>query len=305
MGSMRPEITPERIEQINMLIAENPGWHRTKLSQELCRLWGWRGENGQIKDISCRDVLRSLDAAGKISLPKRLPTGRSKGGADNVALMLHDMSPVESPLSELIPLAVDVVREKYDLAELKSYIEQYHYLGYDRSIGENIKYFVHDRNGRRLACLVFGSAAWSCQPRDEYIGWAKKSRPAAALRYMTNNSRYLIFPWVKVPHLASHVLSLVSRRISSDWVEKYGHPVYILETFVQQNRFKGTSYKAANWICVGETTGRGRNNKTNAAELPVKDIYLYPLHKRFREKLAGIENAATIYRNTEDIEEPR
>ena len=280
-------MTPERIEQINRLIAENPEWHRTKLSQELCRLWGWIGENGQIKDVSCRDVLRALDAVGKIELPKKLTHGHSKGGADKVVFMLHDMAPVEGLLPELMPLAIEVVNAKYDLAEFKSYIEQYHYLGYDRSIGENIKYFVYDRNGRRLACLMFGSAAWSCQPRDKYIGWTKRARPAAALRYMTNNSRFLIFPWVKAPHLASHVLSLISRRISSDWAAKYGHPVYVLETFVERGRFKGTCYKAANWICVGETTGRGRNSRTNVGELPVKDIYLYPLHKRFREKLAA------------------
>jgi hypothetical protein len=282
---MRPDTTPERIEQINRLIAENPGWHRTKLSQELCKLWGWIGENGQIKDVSCRDVLRALDAAGKIGLPERLRHGRTKGGADKVAFMLHDISPIEGPLSELMPLAIEVVKDKYDLAEFKSYIEQYHYLGYDRSIGENIKYFVLDRNGRRLACLMFGSAAWSCQPRDEYIGWIKKDRPAAALRYMTNNVRFLVFQWVKVPHLASHALSLICRRISSDWIAKYGHPVFVLETFVQCDRFKGTVYKAANWIHVGQTTGRGRNSKTHVGELPVKDIYLYPLLKRFREKL--------------------
>jgi hypothetical protein len=280
-------MTPERIRQINRLIVENPDWHRTKLSQELCVLWDWVGENGQIKDVSCRDVLRALDAAGKIKLPEKLTHGHSKGGADKVVLMLHDMSPVECPLSELMPLAVEAINEKYDLAEFKSYIEQYHYLGYDRSIGENMKYFVYDRSGHRLACLMFGSAAWSCQPRDEYIGWTKKDRPAASLRHMTNNSRFLIFPWVKVPHLASHVLSLISRRISSDWIAKYGHPVYILETFVQRDRFKGTSYKAANWIFVGQTTGRGRNSKTHAGELPVKDIYLYPLHKRFRKKLTN------------------
>jgi len=282
-------MTPERIGQINKLITDNPDWHRTKLSQELCKLWDWVGENGQIKDVSCRDVLRALDAAGKIKLPKRLNPGHSKGGADKVLLMLHDMTPVEGLLSELTPLAIEVIREKYDLAEFKSYIEQFHYLGYDRSIGENMKYFVYDRNGRRLACLLFGSAAWSCQPRDEYIGWTKKNRPAAALRFMTNNSRFLIFPWVKIPHLASHILSRISRCISSDWVMKYGHPVYILETFVQRNRFKGTCYKAANWGYVGKTTGRGRNSKSNIGELPVKDIYLYPLHKRFRQKLTGAD----------------
>jgi hypothetical protein len=281
---MRPDITPERIDEINKLIAENPGWHRTKLSQELCLLWDWIGENGQIKDVSCRDVLRALDAVGKIKLPTKLKNGHSKGGADKVVLMLHDMSPVEEFLSDLMPLAIEVVKIKYELAEFKSYIEQHHYLGYDRSIGENIKYFVYDRNGRRLACLLFGSAAWSCRPRDEHIGWNKEMRKLS-LRYITNNSRFLIFPWVKVPHLASHILAQISHRISADWIIKYGHPVYMLETFVQRDKFKGTCYKAANWIHVGQTTGRGRNSKTSVGTLPVKDIYIYSLHKRFRKKL--------------------
>jgi hypothetical protein len=286
MGSERPAITPERIKQINKLIDDNPDWHRTKLSQELCKIWDWKGENGQIKDVSCRDVLRALDTAGKIKLPKRLKNGRSKGGADKVALMQHDMTPVKGSLSKLIPLAIEVVTDKYELMEFKSYIEQYHYLGYDRNIGENIKYFVYDRNGRRLACLMFGSAAWSCQPRDEYIGWNKEQRNTA-LKYMTNNSRFLIFQWITVLHLASHVLSLICHRISSDWIAKYGHPVYMLETYVECGRFQGTCYKAANWKCVGKTTGKGRNCKTSFGELPIKDIYLYQLHKRFREKLKG------------------
>ena len=290
MSSVRPAMTPERIAQINELIADNPGWHRTKLSQELCKAWDWRGENGLIKDISCRDVLRALDAAGKIKLPKRLPSGRSKGGADNVALMLHDMSHIEGPLSGLIPLVIDVVCEKYDLAEFKSYIEQYHYLGYDRSIGENIKYFVYDRQGRRLACLMFGSAAWSCEPRDSYIGWDRERRKTA-LKYATNNSRFLIYPWVTVPHLASHILALICRRISFDWIAKYGHPLYMLETFVECGRFKGICYRAANWKFVGKTAGKGRNCKTRVGELPVKDIYVYPLHKYFLEKLNGPESA--------------
>ena len=188
MGSTRPAMTPERIEEINRLIESNPSWHRTKLSQELCNKWDWRGENGQIKDVSCRDVLRALDAAGKIKLPKRLRNGHQRGGADHVVPMLHDMTPVGGPLSELIPLAVEVVTDKLELMEFKSYIEQYHYLGYDRSIGENMKYFVRDRHGRRLACLLFGSAAWACEPRDAYIGWSKEER-GASLKYATNNSR--------------------------------------------------------------------------------------------------------------------
>ena len=282
-------MTPERIEQINKLISDNPGWHRSKLSQELCWLWGWIGENGQIKDVSCRDVLRALDAAGKIALPERVRNGRLKGGADKVALMLHDMSPIESPLQGLAPIAVEVVTDKVDLMEFKSYIEQHHYLGYDRNIGENIKYFVYDRYGRRLACLMFGSAAWKCRARDEYIGWDSGQR-RASLRYLTNNSRFLVFPWIRVHCLASHALCLVCRRISTDWAAKYGHPVYMLETFVEQGRFRGSCYKGAGWECVGETARMGRNCRTSAGQLPVKDIYVYPLHKRFREML-GVAGA--------------
>ena len=284
MGSIRPDMTPERIEQINKMIRDNPDWHRTRLSQELCRVWDWKGENGQIKDVSCRDVLRALEAAGKIKLPKKLKYGRTKGGADQVALMLHDMTPVEEPLSELTPLEIEEVAGKNKLMEFKSYIAQYHYLGYDRSIGENIKYFVYDRDRRPLACLMFGSAAWSCGPRDAYIGWGREKRKTS-LKYVTNNSRFLIYPWVKVPHLASHILSLICRRISSNWVTKYGHPVYMLETYVECERFQGTCYKAANWKYVGKTTGRGRNSKTAVGVLPVKDVYVYPLHKRFRKKI--------------------
>jgi len=133
---------------------------------------------------------------------------------------------------------------------------------------------------------MFGSAAWKCGPRDAYVGWTAAQREGA-LRYMTNNSRFLIFPWVRVPHLASHILSLVCRRISSDWMAKYGHPLHMLETFVDCGRFRGTCYKAANWKLVGKTTGRGRNSTTHTATLPVKDIYVYPLHTRALETLRG------------------
>jgi hypothetical protein len=283
-------MTPERIEQINNLIRDNPGWHRTKLSQELCDLWGWRGENGQPKDISCRDVLRALDAAGKIALPRQLRKGRPVGESDRVSLIRHDMTPIQGSLSELTPLAVEIVAGKHRLMEFKSYIEQFHYLGYDRSIGENIKYFIIDRQGRRLACLMFGSAAWSCEQRDRHIGWDRERRKVA-LKYMSNNVRFLVFPWVKTPHLASKILSMICRRISSDWIAKYGHPLYCLETFVEMERFRGISYKAANWKWVGITAGMGRNSKTGeVGEIPLKYIFLYPLHRRYREKLCGRES---------------
>ena len=277
-------MTQERIAEINWLIEANPDWHRTKLSQELCKMWDWKGENGQLKDISCRDVLRDLDAEGKIKLPTRHTHGHTKGGADDVALMLHDTTLIDGSLSELKQLSIEVVADKKNLREFKSYMAQYHYLGYDRNIGENIKYYVRDRHGRTLACLMFGSAAWKCEGRDTFIGWDNEQRKDG-LRYITNNSRYLVLPWVRIPHLASHILSLVCRRISNDWETKYGHPLYMLETFVECERFQGTCYKAANWLHVGKTTGRGRDSKSVEAVLPIKDIFVYSLAKRFRELL--------------------
>jgi hypothetical protein len=274
--------------QIRGIIKENPSWHRTKISQQVCRLWGWQNPNGQLKDISCRDMLRELDKAGEIKLPPRQSHSRTKGGADKVAHIDHDTTPVNADLAELRPLRVSRVEGGKELALFKSMIDQYHYLGYDRSIGENMKYLVHDRNGRALACLMFGSASWSCRGRDDYIGWSKDER-ARGLMYMTNNSRYLILPWVSSPHLASHVLSLVLRRIAGDWLQKYGHPVHCVETFVETGRFKGTCYKAANWVGVGATTGRGRDGGHHRAVLPVKEIYLYPLTAKFREALSARE----------------
>lgn len=277
---MRPEITDQKIEEIIRLLSENPGIGRTKLSIMLCEMWNWRGPNGQVKDMSCRDMLRALDKAGKITLPEsnRKPTGPSV-----VKHMPHDETPIAGNLKDLRPLHVELISSKADLAQFKSYIDQHHYLGFDRFIGERMAYMVYSCDGRALACLLFGSAAWSCRDRDQYMGWNKGQRKDR-LHRLTNNVRFLILPWVRVPHLASHILSLITRRVSEDWERKYEHPVYLLETFVER-RFKGTCYKAANWIHVGSTTGRGRDGGHNNAILPVKEIYLYPLLPTWQTKL--------------------
>jgi len=279
----RPEITDEKIEVIRKLIEENPDMGRTKLSKLLCEMWGWRGANGQLKDISCRDMLRALDKAGKIVLPEPKLIPSKPGEHRKIKHLAHDETPIESSLKDLRPLRVEVVSSKADIEQFKSYIDQYHYLGFDRFIGERMAYMVKSRDGIMLSCLLFGSAAWSCAARDKYIGWGKEQRKRR-LNLLTNNTRFLVLPWVKVPHLASHILSLISRRISADWEQKYGHPVFLLETFVEK-RFKGTCYKAANWIHVGSTTGRGRNGGHNNAILPIKDIYLYPLVDNYRSIL--------------------
>ena len=201
--------------------------------------------------------------------------------------MDHDTEPVACGLGDLQPLVIEAVTGGQGLTEFKSLIDQYHYLGFDRTVGENMKYIVHSKDGATLACLLFGSAAWKCRDRDSYIGWGQDQK-AARLQLLTNNHRFIVMPWVRVPHLASHVLALVAHRISLDWEKKYGHPIFMLETFVERPRFRGTCYKAANWSCVGRTAGRGRNDLKHECALPEKDIYLLPLAKHWRESLLGV-----------------
>jgi hypothetical protein len=163
-------------------------------------------------------------------------------------------------------------------------LQRHHYLGHRNCVGENLKYLVRERHGRPVACLLFGSAAWQCQPRDAFIGWTPQAR-RSHLPWLTNNTRFLILPWVRVPHLASHILSRVTRRLSGDWQDKYGHPIHLLETFVQRDRFAGTCYRAAGWIALGATTGRGRNGPGRAPHGPLKEVYLHPLGVDFRRRL--------------------
>jgi len=202
----RPEITEDKVEQIRSIIIENPEWNRTKLSQHICRLWGWQNPNGGLKDISCRTMLRKLDKAGRIKLPVAQKPSRSHGSADMVRHFEHDTTPISTKLSHLRPLHISRVDSGKELALFKSYIDQHHYLQYDRAIGENMKYMVYSRDGRPLACLLFGSAAWSCQERDRFIGWDKNQRKRG-LSLMTNNQRLLIFEWVRP----------TCTRIKKDW----------------------------------------------------------------------------------------
>lgn len=196
----------------------------------------------------------------------------------------HKAAAIVGKLDPLAPLHIEVVKDKDLLRLFKCLLSSYHYLGFSRIVGENLKYLVFDREDNPVACLLFGSAAWKIAPRDNFIGWDEGTRKAN-LRLLTNNMRFLILPWVKVPHLASHILGRVARRISSDWIKRYSHPIYMLETFVEKERFQGTCYQAANWICVGQTQGRSRSDRYSTLKVPIKDIYLYPLAKRFQKIL--------------------
>jgi len=283
MMMTKPVMTEERINEIRTLIANNPHMGRKALSIEICRMWEWQSPTGQLKDISARDMLRVLDRTGKIALPPPKTSSYKPGGKLKIKHLEHNMSPVGQDLSELLPKRLELVNAGTTLAEFKSYIDQYHYLGFDRTVGENMKYIAKDKSGTPLACLLFGSAAWSCADRDHFIGWNKVQR-SVNLIFVTNNVRYLIFPWVEVFNLGSHILALVSRRINRDWEEKYGHNLVCLETFVDE-RFHGTVYKAANWLHVGRTLGRGRDGGHHYAIMPEKEIYIYPLVKDYHQIL--------------------
>lgn len=281
------KITALDIEIVKSLIISNPSWNRTRLSKELCVLWDWRRLGGELKDIACRSFLRKLEQLGYIQLPQGVhkvhknhnPTRRSY-----VEPVLHSRIPVTSSLSPLYPIEVQLVEKGYSLELFKYYISAYHYLGWSGTVGENLKYLFFDVHERPLGCLMFGAAAWKVKPRDTYIGWTREQR-LKNLSYVVNNNRFLILPWVRVPYLASHILGKIGKRISRDWEKKYHHPIYLLETFVESNRFQGTCYKAANWIHVGQTQGRGKRDIKNLYLLPVKDIWLYPLEVSFRDKL--------------------
>ena len=278
------EITNEDIELVNWLSWANPSWNRTRLSKELCLLWDWRATNGQIKDMACRIFLCKLEQRGYITLPpSQAFSGRTRRRAP-IPYIPHKIVPIACHLSSLTPVEIKAIHDGELLALFKCLLSRYHYLGFSGAVGENMKYVVFDRENNPLACLLFGSAAWKSAPRDDFIGWDDRARKAN-LKFLTNNMRFLILPWVRVPHLASHILGRVAHRISSDWLEKYGHPIYLLETFVEQERFLGICYQAANWICVGQTKGRSRNDRYTTLRVPIKDIYLYPLSKRFREAL--------------------
>ena len=197
----------------------------------------------------------------------------------------HRTEPIEGALKDLTPLQITRVVNGSEQDRLfRCLLSGYHYLGFANTAGENMKYLVHSRDGRPLACLLFGAAAWKCGARDAWIGWSAPVRERN-LHAVANNSRFLVLPWVKVPHLASHLLSRIARRIQADWLAKYAHPLYCLETFVDRSRYRGVCYRAANWHLVGQSAGRGRNDRHHRLSVPAKDIYLYPLSRDFRRRL--------------------
>lgn len=280
-------ISNAEITFIADLIAAHPQASRWKLSKLLCEAWGWRQANGALRDMVCRGMMLMLHRAGHIELPtkKRSPANplarRRKPAID----ILLDQSPIQGPLRVLMPLEIRKVRRTSLESLFNSLIERDHYLGYTQPVGAHLKYMVFSQD-RPVACLGWSSAPWHMGPRDRFIGWSPSVR-RGNLHLIACNTRFLILPWIQVPHLASHILGKMARRISADWQELYNHPIHYLETFVDQERFAGTCYRAANWQHLGQTTGRGIKDKVHKVTLSIKDVLGYPLSRDFRKRLCG------------------
>lgn len=274
----------EDIVFIRNLIDNNPQLHRTAISKRLCHLWQWYDHQHNPRDMACRSMLLRLERKGLICLPKRVQLiNANQRRYKKITIAPIPDVPIECPLAKLTPLQLTIADNREKRRLFKSLLHHEHYLGYT-DVGRNIKYLVFDRCQRPLACLLFGSAAWALEPRDRFIGWDKEQRKAN-IQKVTNNLRFLIRPSVKVPNLASYLLGYITRRIQCDWIAKYGHRVDLLETFVDIGQFTGAAYKAANWIYLGKTTGRTRNDRDGTISVPVKDIYVYALHSRWRQQL--------------------
>jgi Domain of unknown function (DUF4338) len=278
------KISQEDILSIRALIEQHPQESRRTLSSKLCEAWQWRQANGALRDMVCRGLLLMLDRAGQITLPPvsyvRHNPLANRARPEPVGI---DATPIEGPLRNLQPLEFELVRRTGDEPLFNSLLEQHHYLRYEQPVGENLKYLVLGQ-GRPVACLAWSSAPRHLGSRDRYIGWSAEAR-RRNVRFLAYNTRFLILPWVKVEHLASHILGRMASQISADWQRIYGHPIYFLETFVDPERFRGTCYRAANWVVLGKTTGRGKQSNSYVPNRSIKDVLGYPLTKQFRELL--------------------
>ena len=265
-------------------IAQHPGLSRNALSIQVCQAWNWVQPNGQLRDQVCRSLMLALHRAGHIQLPApRIKAVNNAILHQRVSqLEFCDSSPIEGSLASLGPLEIRLVRRAEGENTFNYLLSQYHYLSFSRPVGEHLKYLIL-AGDRPVACMAWNSGPLRLTLRDEFVG-APRAAYAHNLHLIAYNSRYLIVPWVKVPHLASHILGRIARRLSVDWQALYHHPIHLLESFVDIERFKGTCYRAANWTCVGRSEGRGTKSKAGA-QTSIKELWVYPLGKNFRQKL--------------------
>jgi hypothetical protein len=281
------QIAESDLGEIRALIVRNPQASRRSLSKLLCEAWQWRQANGALRDMVCRGLMLALHRKGLIELPAlRCSPPNPLARRTRPQAVEIDRTPVRCTLGELGALEFVQVRRTDKESLFGALIEAHHYLGYSQPVGEHLKYLVY-AEGRPLACFAWSSAPRHLEPRDRFIGWS-----AAARRHniglVAYNTRFLILPWVEVRHLASHLLGAMVRRLSADWQRLYGHPIYFAETFVDPERFAGTCYRAANWMRLGRTTGRGKDDQTHRANRSLKDVLGYVLHPSFRELLSEL-----------------
>ena len=281
------EIGGQQIAFLKEFIRTHLHISRWKLSRQICEALGWKQANGALRDVVCRGLLLMLERAGVIELPpvRRQIRGQRRTGRPRPEAVLLDTTLLAMPLKQLGAIELEQVRRTADEPLFNSLMESHHYLKYEQPVGEHLKYLVWAQ-GRPVACLAWSSAPRHLGSRDRFIGWSGEAR-RRNIRFIAYNSRFLILPWVVVPHLASHILSRIARQLSQDWEGLYQHPIYFLETFVDPERFRGTCYRAANWVVLGRTTGRGKDDHTNRPNRSLKEVLGYPLTPRFRELLQG------------------
>jgi hypothetical protein len=272
------EVDEEKARWLSGWIEEHAHWSRRKLAGELCVLWDWRDGRGRPKDFAARSFLLKLQDRGLIELPPLREAYRKARPGIALPDPEPELARIEAEFTAIAPVSLEVPRAGSEsFRRWAFYLSRHHYLGL-RMVGENMAYLARDRFGREVAALLFGAPAWRCAARDAWLGWSDGQRGEGLAR-VTNNTRFLILPQVRVPHLASHVLGAVARRVGRDWEAKYGHGLDWLETFVERGRFAGTCYRAANWVHVGVTRGRGRQDRGHAASVPPKEVFLYDLRR--------------------------
>jgi hypothetical protein len=278
-------LTGDDLAWLQALIEQHPAWHRTALSQHLCQAWNWRNATGRFKDMAARTLLLKLQARGLIRLPPAQKRTRRPCAqvppALGAQLPLWAPERIEGSLEALQPLSLELAHTIALRRHVADLLRRYHYRGFHGAVGENVQYLARDVRGRDLAVMVFGAAAWKVAARDRFIGWSVTQRQQR-LGAVVNQQRFLVLPWVRVPHLASHLLARATRQLSADWQARYGHAVWLVETFVESDRFTATAYQAAGWQHLGSTTGRTRQDRHRTLRTAIKSVWLKPLHPAFR-----------------------
>ena len=279
-------VNDEDLTLIKELAVEFWGIPRSELAATICELLEWERPNGKLKTTEGTHCGEDLETRGILTLPRKRGTIRGKSKPIDRTELAEEQTPIMGPFSHIGGAILELVQTKEQQKLFKELVDRYHYLGYKNPFGARLRYMVKCEKGQTLGCLQFTSPAWQVQSRDTWIGWDSPGRETR-LQHVVQNSRFLILPWVKVPHLASHVLGLAARRLPKDWEKMYAIRPLLLETFVEE-RFAGTSYRAANWIELGNPQGRGRMNKDHKQEKAIKTVWVLPLHRRARTLLSGV-----------------